>query len=139
MVAAVLLGEALWVLAELGLGIHLQAPAGTGYPEPVTIGPLTVALTAALLPLIGWAVLAGLERLTQRAPQIWLGLALLVLLASLAMPLSGTGVSAANRAVLVLMHLVVGGTAITALYRSSASSQLPKGRTYANVVPGEVA
>ena len=51
--AAVLVAEAVWVLAELGLGLRLQAPAGTGYPEPVDIGPLNVALASAVLSLVG--------------------------------------------------------------------------------------
>jgi hypothetical protein len=40
---------------------------------------------------------------------------------SLGTPLSGTGITAANRAVLVLMHLAVGGVLIPALYRTSPS------------------
>src|SRR5918911_1114870 len=91
--AAVLVAEVVWILAELALGIRLQAPAGTGYPEPVDIGPLNVALASAVLSLVGWAVLAALERLTPHARRIWLVLALVALAASLSMPLSGTGVS----------------------------------------------
>lgn len=118
-VAAVLLAELLWLVAQVLLGIRLQAPAGNGYPEPVDIDPLQVAIAAGVLSLLGWAVLAGLERLTPRGRNIWLGMALAGLAASLWLPLSGTGVSAENRAVLVLMHLVVAATVMTVLYRTS--------------------
>jgi hypothetical protein len=110
----------MWVLAELVFGIRLQAPAGTGYPEPVDIGPLNVALASVLLSLVGWALLALLERLTPHAHRIWLVLALVALAASLSMPLSGTGVRSENRAVLVLMHLAVAAVVIPVLYRTSA-------------------
>ena len=117
--AAVFAAEAVWVLAVLVLGIRLQAPAGTGYPEPVDIGPLNVAFASVVLSLAGWAVLAAIERLTPHARRIWLVLALVALAASLAMPLSGTAVGAANRAVLVLMHVTVAAVLIPVLHRPS--------------------
>jgi hypothetical protein len=42
-----------------------------------------------------------------------------VLLASLGAPLSGTGVTAANRAVLTLLHLTVAAVLIPVFYRTS--------------------
>jgi hypothetical protein len=134
MVAAVLVAQAVWVLAKLVLGIRLQAPAGTAAPEPVDIGPLNVALASVLVSLVGWAVLAGLERLTPRARRIWLVAALVGLAASLSTPLSGTGVSPANRLVLVLMHLTVGAVVISVLYRTS-----PGRRAHPSQVPSAVA
>src|SRR5919202_6444458 len=119
-VAAVLVAEAVWLLTEVLFGIRLQAPAGTASPEPVDIGPLNVAFASALLSLVGWAVLAGLERLTPRARRVWLVLALVGLAASLAMPLSGSGVSSENRMLLVLMHLAVAAVVISVLYRTSS-------------------
>jgi hypothetical protein len=118
-VAAILAAEAVWLVAEGLLAIHVQAPAGTLGVEPVAIDPLSVALAAGVLSLIGWAALAGLERFTPMAHGIWLGLALVALLASCGMPLSGSGISQANRLVLVAMHLVVGAIVITAFYRTS--------------------
>jgi hypothetical protein len=133
-VAAVLVAEAVWALAEVLFGIRLQAPAGTASPEPVDIGPLNVALASALLSLVGWAVLAGLERLTLRARRIWLVVALVGLAASLSTPLGGTAVSAANRLGLVLMHLAVGAVVISVLYRTS-----PGRRAHPSQVPSAVA
>ncbi len=118
---AVLLAEALWLGAGLILDIQLQAPSGTVAPEPVAIGPLTVALASVIPSLLGWAVMAALERLTPHARRVWLVLALLALAASLLLgPLSGSGVTTANRLVLALMHLAVAGAVMTALYRTSA-------------------
>ena len=133
-VAAVLAAEAVWVLAEVLFGIRLQAPAGTASPEPVDVGQLNVALASVLLSGVGWAVLAGLERLTQYARRIWLVAALVGLAASLATPLSGTGVTPANRLVLVLMHLAVGAVVISVLYRTS-----PGRRAHPSQVPSTVA
>ena len=138
-VAAVLVAEGVWVLAELVLGIRLQAPAGTASPEPVDIGPLNVALASALLSLVGWAVLAGLERLTPRAHHIWLVVALVGLAASLATPLAGTGVSTANRMVLVLMHLAVAAVVITVLYRTSPGRLAHPSQVPSAVAHGEAA
>ena len=122
--AAVLLVEVVWVCAELVLGLRLQAPAGTGYPEPVDIGPLNVAVASVRFSTLGWAVLAGLERLTSHAHRIWLVGALAGLVASLAMPLSGSGVSPTDRALLVLKHVAVAAILIPVLYRTSPR-QLP--------------
>ena len=138
-VAAVVVAEAVWVLAGLGLGIHLQAPAGTAAPEPVDIGPLNVALASTLLSLAGWAVLAGLERLTPRARRIWLVVALVALAASLSTPLSGTGVSTANRLVLVLMHLTVAAIVISVLYRTSPGRRAHPSAVRSAVAHGEAA
>ncbi|MFI5266713.1 MAG: DUF6069 family protein [Chloroflexota bacterium] len=137
-VAAVLAAEALWLVSEVVFGVHLQAPAGNGYPQPVAIAAGTVAIASGVLSLLGWGLLAGLERFTSRARGIWLGIALLALIGSLFMPLSGAGVTAANRAVLVLMHVVVAAIVIPALYRTSPRAERPAGQP-ARVVIGVAA
>jgi hypothetical protein len=48
-VAAILAAEAVWLVAEGLLAIHVQAPAGTLGVEPVAIDPLSVALAAGVL------------------------------------------------------------------------------------------
>jgi Family of unknown function (DUF6069) len=116
-VGGALVAEVLWAVAELGFGLHLQAPASNDYP-PMDLGPVFVGVTAAVLALVGWAVLAVLERVTSHARVVWLLLAPVALLVSLVMPLSGTGVSDTNRAVLVLMHIGVAAALIPAFYRT---------------------
>jgi Family of unknown function (DUF6069) len=137
--AAVLVAEMVWVLAELVLGIRLQAPAGTGYPEPVDIGPLNVAVASVVLSLVGWAVLAALERLTPHARRVWLLVALVALAASLSMPLSGSGVTLANRAVLVLMHVAVAAVLMPVLYRTSPGRPAHPSQLPAALAQGEAA
>src|SRR5437773_58011 len=104
--AAVLTALAIWALAELVFGIHLRAPEGFGASGD--IDALDVAIVSTLLSLAGWGLLALLERLTTRARRVWVVIAVVALVLSLGTPLSGTGVTAANRIVLVLMHLAVG-------------------------------
>lgn len=122
-VGGVLAAEAIWLVAEVGFGVHLQAPAGNGYPQPMDIGPATIAAASATLSLLGWGVMAVLERFTSRARGVWLTVSLLALVASLGMPLSGAGVSAADRAVLVLMHLTVAAIVVPVLARTSPRRQ----------------
>lgn len=117
--AAMAFALAIWVIAELALGIDLRAPVFDGSPQTLPIRVQDVLLVSALLSFVGWGFIAVLERLTARARQAWLVIALVALVLSLGTPLAGTGVSLANRVVLMLMHLAVGSILIPALYRSS--------------------
>src|SRR5207302_1082730 len=69
--AAVLVALAIWVLAELVLGIRLRAPEGFGASGD--IDALNVATVSALASLAAWGSLAILERLIPRAHQVWRG------------------------------------------------------------------
>ena len=122
-VSAVVAAEALWVVADLVFGVRLQAPAGNGYPQPVDVGPGAVALASAVLSLVGWGLLALLERVTKHARRVWLGLASLASVLSFSLPLSGTGVAPTDRAVLVLMHLIVAAIVMPVLYRTSPQTE----------------
>jgi len=119
--SAVLVALAIWSIAELVFGMELRTPALAGIPEPTPIGAFQVLSVAGLLSIAGWALLALLERLTTRAPRIWAISATVALVLSLATPLSGAGITVANRVVLLLIHLSVGGVLIPALYRTSQS------------------
>ncbi|HUZ77844.1 MAG TPA: DUF6069 family protein [Chloroflexota bacterium] len=135
--AGVLAAETVWLVSELAFGVHPRMPAGNGHAL-AEIGPVTVAVASAVLSLLGWGVLALLERVTSHARGIWRVMAPLALIASLGMPLSGTGVTAANRVVLVLMHLVVAAIVVPLLYRTSPpAKQQP--RQAAGVPLGEAA
>lgn len=118
-VAAMASALAIWVIAELALGIDLRAPSFDASLETLPIRAQDVLLVSAMLSLAGWGCIAVLERLTAHARQAWLVIAVAALVVSLGTPLAGTGVSTANRIVLMLMHLAVGGVLIPALYRSS--------------------
>ena len=138
-VAGVLAAEVVWLVATFVFGIHAQAPAGNGYPQPVDIAPGTVGIATGVLSLLGWGVLALLERFTSRARGIWLALSLLALVASLGLPLSGSGIPAIDRAVLVLMHVAVAATIIPALYRTSPRETEQRVKTRARRLLGEAA
>ena len=84
-------------------------------------------------------MLAALERLTPHARRIWLVVALVGLAASLAMPLSGTGVSSENRAVLVLMHVAVAAVLVPVLYRTSPRRLAHLSQVPSTVTQGEAA
>src|SRR5206468_13062193 len=70
-----------------------SAPRGHWLPGAGGHRSIAVAVATTVLGLIGWGVLAGLERLTAQAGRVWLVLALVGVSGSLSMPLSGTGVS----------------------------------------------
>jgi len=123
---AVALAQAIALCAQLVFGIRVLAPAGTVAAEPVEIGPLTIAVACLVASFAGWAVLAGLTRVTQRPKRIWLLLGFVVFLASIVLgPLSGSGVSAADRVTLVVMHLAVASTVISVLYRTAGTASQP--------------
>ena len=117
--AAMASALAIWVIAELALGIDLRAPVFDGSAETLPIRVQDVLLVSGLLSLAGWGFIAVLERLTARARRVWLVIAVAALVLSLSTPLAGAGVTLANRVVLMLMHLAVGSVLIPALYWSS--------------------
>lgn len=117
-VAAVVAALTVWATVVHGLGLTLRAPAGGGR-EATVIGATEVFLVSAIASLAGWATLALLERLTARARHLWAGLAVAVLMLSLGGPLSGAGVTAANRLALVALHVVVGAVLVPTLHRTS--------------------
>jgi apolipoprotein N-acyltransferase len=96
------------------LGIHLNYRFGTGPIQTIAVGQVIgVSLAAALL---GWLLLAVLERRTPHARRVWTTIALVVLAASLALPLAATTTSATIA--LVVMHLLVGAAVIPAMART---------------------
>lgn len=107
------LAAALTWLAEVPLlGIHLTFRFGTGHIQTISLGQVIgVALAASLL---GWLLLALMERRTPRARPLWTAIALIALAASLALPLTAATTTAAT-AGLIAMHLAVGSAVIPAL------------------------
>src|ERR1700684_1214599 len=75
-----------WIVEVPLLGIHLNVRFGAGHIQTITIGQVIgVAVAASLL---GWLLLALLERRTPRARILWITVALAALAASLALPLA---------------------------------------------------
>ena len=108
-----------WIVEVPLLGIHLTVRLGPGHMhtgashiQTITIGQVIGVTVAASL--LGWLLLALLERRTPRARLLWTISALAALAASLALPLiAATTTSAA--AGLIAMHLTVGAAVIPAL------------------------
>ena len=107
--SAVALALTVWSLAR-ALGVELVSPEmGANPVAPIRAGHVITA--AVMAAAAGWAGLAALERLIPtRAMTIWLVVAALVLVGSLGAPLTGAGITAATRGVLMAIHLIVAGT-----------------------------
>ncbi len=122
-VLAVLAPLALWALVEYAFGFDLRSPAFEN-GEVADVGAANVVVAALIGSALGWATLELLERLTVSAPKLWLVGALVVLVVSLGGPLGGSGIAAANRAVLAAMHVLVAGVLAVGLYRSAVARRL---------------
>src|ERR1700733_3002503 len=97
------------------LGIHMVRRAGGRHIHTVAAGRVSgIALAASLL---GWLLLALLERRTPHARTLWTTIALVTLAVSLVMPLAATTTSAA--AGLAMIHLTVGAAVIPAMARTA--------------------
>ena len=123
-----LAAAAAWIVEVPLLGIGLSIRFGGGHhgggghqgggSHIQTIGAgqvIGISLAAALL---GWLLLAILEKRTAHARRPWTGLALTALAASLALPLiAATTIAAA--AGLIVLHLAVAAVVIPGLARTS--------------------
>jgi hypothetical protein len=105
-----------WTVEVPLLGIHLTFRIGTGHIQTIPAGQVIgVAVAASLL---GWLLLALLERRTANARRIWITIALAALAASLALPLTAATTTSAA-AGLIVMHLTVGAAVIPAMARTA--------------------
>lgn len=104
-----------WIVEVPLLGIHLTYRFSPGHIQTIAAGRVIgIALAASLL---GWLLLALLERRTPHARTLWTTIALVTLAASLAMPLAATTTSAAVG--LAVIHLTVGAAVIPAMARTA--------------------
>ncbi len=81
------------------------------------VGPVSVAVASAVAALAGFTLLRLLERLTARALRVWLVIATVFALLSVAGPLGAAGTRTAALA-LVSLHAVVASVVIAAGWRS---------------------
>jgi Family of unknown function (DUF6069) len=114
--AGVLAAAFAWTVEVPLLGIHFNYRFGAGHTQTIAAGQVIgVTVTAALL---GWLLLAILERRTPRARPLWTTIALAALAASLALPLAAATTTAATTG-LIIMHLTVGAAVIPAMARTA--------------------
>ena len=101
-----------WAVEVPLLGIRLTVRFAAMAPQTVVAGQVVgAALVAGLL---GWLLLAGLDRRAARVRTAWTAVALLVLAVSLALPLAAATTTSAAVG-LVVLHLVVGAVVIPGL------------------------
>jgi len=105
-----------WIVEVPLLGIHLTFRFGAGHPQTIAVGQVIgVTLAASLL---GWLLLAQLERRAPHARLLWTTIALAALAASLALPLAAATTSSAVTG-LIVMHLTVGTVVIPTMARTA--------------------
>ena len=101
-----------WIVEVPLLGIHLNFRFGAGHNQTIGVGQVIGVTVAASL--LGWLLLALLERRTAHPRLLWTTIALAALAASLALPLAAATTTAAA-AGLIVMHLIVGAAVIPAM------------------------
>jgi hypothetical protein len=101
-----------WIVEVPLLGIHLNVRFGTGHIQAVAIGQVIGVTVAATL--LGWLLLALLERRTPHARPLWTVIVLAALAASLVLPLAAATTTSAAVG-LIVMHLSVGAAVIPAM------------------------
>ena len=80
-----------------------------------TVSPVAVVITVVVAGLLGWGLLALLEKLTAKGRTVWTVIAVVFLVLSLLGPLGGT--DAGTKVSLALLHLLVGAVIITGFTR----------------------
>jgi len=119
--AAVLASVAIWLLAVPLLGHDLRVSQAGGRP-PVLVGLPAVIITAVVVSLAGWGLLAVLERWTGRARAVWTITATVVLALSFIPLLIGSDTATSTRVALGFMHLAVGAALIPNLPRRASAA-----------------
>jgi hypothetical protein len=126
--AAVIAASAVWSIARW-VGIDMVVPEGDGTE---TIALWHVVRAVLPVSLIGWVVLAALERwVPRRARVIWTSGAIAVTLLSL-VPVLSLDADADVRAVLTALHLTVAVVLVPLLLRRPVRSGVPTRRRPAN-------
>jgi hypothetical protein len=101
-----------WIVEVPLLGIHLNVRFGAGHTQTITVGQVIGVTVAAAL--LGWLLLALLERRAPHARLLWTTIALAALAASLALPLAAATTTSAVTG-LIVMHVTAGAVVIPAM------------------------
>ena len=124
-VGATLAALAGWVVAVPISGVDLEVASG---PATRTVGAAAVLGAGFTASLLGWALLALLERRASRARGTWTAIAVAALLLSLVGPL-GADATAATKVTLALLHVVVAAVLIPVLRRTSRTRRPSRSRS----------
>ncbi len=104
---AVAAAVAVWLVARYGAGLHPQTPGFSSAQRPASLTLGFAAVLSAAVSLLAWAALTLIERTARRPRRAWVITGLITLAVSLSGPLSGHGVTGADRLALICMHLAV--------------------------------
>jgi len=115
-VGGVLAAAIAWTVEVPLLGVHLDYRFGSGHIQTIAAGQVIGVTVVATL--LGWLVLAILDRRASHARPLWTTIALATLAASLALPLTAATTTSAA-AGLIVMHLTVGAAVIPAMARTA--------------------
>ncbi|MEV1132096.1 DUF6069 family protein [Agromyces sp. NPDC049794] len=119
LVVAAAAGLAVWTVSVPLLGLDLTVGPAT---SAQTVTPASVVVAAIVPGVVAWALLALLERF-RHGRRVWLVVGWVVLVLSLAGPLS-MGAEAGTLASLTVMHVVVGAILIAGLTRARIDRSL---------------
>ncbi|GAA1260378.1 hypothetical protein GCM10009609_24180 [Pseudonocardia aurantiaca] len=119
-VGAVVAAVLVWVVGEPLLGNDMIIKAEG--QEPQDLGASAIIMFALFFSLLGWALLALLERVTPRARLIWTVVALVVLAVSF-FPLFTIEASGGTKVVLALAHVAVAAVLIPVFRATSTNAR----------------
>lgn len=110
-----------WALAKYAFDVAMQVrpPGGTG---PADVPASNVIFGALFGGLVGWALLAILERFVNRARTVWTWIAIAGLVLSFASPLAAQDATGGTKLALAIMHVAVAAVVIPILARTSPRS-----------------
>lgn len=115
---AVAAALAVWAVGEPLLGHDLVVQQEG--QEPRDLGAAAVGVFALVPSLLGWVLLAALERVTPLAGRIWTAAALALLAVSF-LPVLGVEATGGSKAVLALAHVAVGAVLIPVFHRTATA------------------
>jgi Family of unknown function (DUF6069) len=116
-VGALIAASGWWIVAQT-LNVSLKVNLHNGRP-PQTFGLLFLLGFALGFSILGWFVLAVLDRRTQRSVAIWTTMGIGLLVVSF-VPIAIVGASSGTKVILSCIHLSVAAALLTSMRRSSA-------------------
>lgn len=105
LILAVVAAAAGWTVITQAIGMELRQPDLGQGSFPVLLP--AVLFASLLASALGLGLMAVLDRVTTRSSLVWSCVAFVVFLVSLAGPLGGSDITAANRVALISLHAVV--------------------------------
>ena len=123
-IIAVVAGVLAWFLVEEVGGVDLAGPGMSGRP-PIDITAVPVGISALVATLVGWGLLALIERRARNPRRTWTVVVVILAVLSLGAPFSGSGIETSRRLSLALLHVVVAVVFIPLMARTAP--EVPRG------------